>query len=146
MQLKRGQSSVEYLTMVGIALAIIVPSSYFILDFASDITQQSDNRRAVLLGSDIVSTVREVYASEKGSFIVLDAGVPDFFLNGTIYGNEEVAFRLATTRGETDMVFFTQGINITNGTSCTTCQLPIEPGFNRLEIYNNGTSITITKR
>lgn len=143
---RKAQSSVEYLTMVGIALAILVPASYFVLDFAADITQQSDNRRAVLLGADIVSTVREVYASERGSFITLDAGVPDFFLNGTIHDNEEIVFRLATSRGETDMVFFTQGINVTNGSSCSTCQLPLEAGFNRLRIYNNGSTIHIKER
>ena len=147
--MRRGQTAVEYLTMVGIALSLLLPAAYYMLTFADNLSQQSQARRLNLAGSDILSGVREVYAAERGSFIVVDVILPDFFNNASIYtdtNHNMVTFTFATPNGPSDLLFFTQGIPISNGTTCSnTCRLPIQTGFNKLKIYNNGTSIILSE-
>lgn len=143
---RRGQSAVEYLTIVTLSLLILVPTAYYVLTYANDIQSQTQARQLGIVGGQVVSTVDEVYASERGSFIRLNVELPDSMRNTTIRDNREIAFEIQTQLGKSNLVFFSENVNVTNGTDpCNTeCVVPLGAGQNNIKVENNGDSVAIT--
>lgn len=143
--LRRGQSAVEYLTIVTLSLLILVPTSYYVLSYANDLQARTEARQLGVVGEQITTTIDEVYASQTGSFIRLDLQLPETTKNVTVRDSKEIVFSLQTRLGETDLVFFSDNVNITNGTSCSPrCGLPLGPGQNTVKLENHGTNVSIT--
>ena len=145
---RKGQSAVEYLTMVALSLLIIVPTAYYVLTYAQDIQSKTQTRQLGVVGRDILSTVEEVYATERGSFIRLTLQLPETARNVTVKDNREIAIEVQTRIGESDLVFFSEHVNVTNSTTtnpCSdTCTLPMGPGANNIKVENNGNQVAIT--
>lgn len=144
---RKGQSAVEYLTIVTLSLLIIVPTAYYVLSYAQDIQSQTQTRQLGVVGNSILSTVEEVYASERGSFIRLNLQLPDSARSVTVNDNREIAIHVETTVGESDLVFFSEHVNVTNSTTANlcsdTCSLPMGPGANSIKVENNGNQVAI---
>ncbi len=145
---RKGQSAVEYLTMVTLSLLIIVPTAYYVLTYAQDIQSKTQTRQLGVVGSQMLSTVEEVYASERGSFIRLTLQLPDTARDVTVRDNREIAIRVQTRLGESDLVFFSEHVNVTNSTTTNPCSdactLPLGPGANNIKVENNGDQVAIT--
>jgi hypothetical protein len=145
---RKGQSAVEYLTMVTLSLLIIIPTAYYVLSYAQDIQSKTQTRQLGVVGSRILSTVEEVYASERGSFIRLTLELPETVRNVTINDNREIAISVQTRLGESDLVFFSEHVNVTNSTTTNPCSdacgLPLGPGANNIKVENSGNYVAIT--
>lgn len=143
---KRGQSAVEYLTIVALSLLILVPTSFYVLNYASNLQSETQSRQLGVVGDQIISTVDEVYASERGSFIRLTVELPDSTRSTSIRDNREIVIETQTELGRSDLVFFSENVNVTNGTiSCTPrCSLPLSAGQNKVKVENAGDQVTIS--
>lgn len=142
---RRGQSAVEYLTIVTLSLLILIPTGFYVLEYAGNIQSQTQSRQLGVVGEQLISAVNEVYASERDSFIRLTIELPDTTRAVTIEDNSELVISVQTQVGESDMVFFSENVNITaNGTSCSdTCQVGIGAGTNNVKVDNAGTEVIL---
>lgn len=145
--LRGGQSAVEFLSVIALGLAILIPTAYYVLNYAGTLQSQAEPRQAILVGSKLTDAVNEVYASEQGSFVTLDLQLPQSYSNATIRNASELHIEIQTRNGPTDLLFFSQYVNITNGTDpCTSkCTLPFRDGQNRVRIENVGDLVNITE-
>jgi hypothetical protein len=142
---KRGQSAVEYLTIVTLSLLILIPTAFYVLSYANDLQGQTQSRQLGVVGEQIISTVNEVYASEPDSFIRLTVELPETTRNVTIQDNRELVISVQSQLGESDLVFFSENVNITaNGTTCSpACQTGIDGGSNNIRVENAREDVTI---
>lgn len=144
----RGQSSVEYLSVVAIALMVLIPGSYLFLNYSKSTSEQVSANQLNLAGVDIINEAEKMYVLGKNSWVTLEISLPGIFLDSSIQGGEEMFFRYGSDGGESYVVFFPLGFDISNSTSnpCIgECSLSLTPGINRVRIQSQGDFVSIVK-
>ena len=144
---KRGQSSVEYLSIVAIALMVLIPGSYLFLNYSRGATDQVSSSQLNLAGVEIISEAEKMYVLGTNSWVTLEISLPGIFLDAGINDAKEMFFRYSSGVGESTVVFFPVGFNISNSTTpCMgSCDLNFTPGVNRVRIQSQGQFVSIRK-
>jgi hypothetical protein len=144
---KRGQSSVEYLSIVAIALMVLIPGSYLFLTYSKGTTDQVSSSQLNLAGVEIISEAEKMYVLGTNSWVTLEISLPGIFLDAGIHDGKEMFFRYSSGAGDSSVVFFPVGFNISNNsTACTGfCDLELTPGVNRVRIQSQGQFVSIRK-
>ena len=144
----KGQSSVEYLSIVAIALMVLIPGSYLFLNYSQGASDQVAANQLNVAGYDIINEAEKMYVLGRDSWITLELSLPGNFLEAGIHDGKEMYFKHGTGRGESFVVFFPVGFNISNSTSeCVgECVLDFNPGINRVRIQSQGDFVSIEKR
>jgi len=145
--LRKGQSSVEYLTIVAIALMVLIPGSYLFLNYAKSSSEQVASSQLNLIGVEIVNEAEKMFILGKDSWITLEINFPGVLLDSKIYDGTELFFSYSTSIGDSFTVFFPLGFNISNSTSpCSgECSLGFTPGLNRIRIQSQGSFVSIRR-
>ncbi|MCC7574673.1 hypothetical protein KO361_03725 [Candidatus Woesearchaeota archaeon] len=143
----KGQSSVEYLSIVAIALMVLVPGSYLFFNYSKSTSDQVAANQLNLAGVEILNEAEKMYVLGKNSWVTLDVSFPGIFMDAGIYDERELFFRYSTGSGESYVVFFAVGFNISNSTvACGEyCSLGFNPGVNRVRIQSQGNYVSIVK-
>ena len=149
----KGQSSVEYLIVVAIALVVLIPGSYLFLNFSKGSSEQISSNQLNLVGRDIINKASEMHTLGKDSWTTIEFSLPNNFLGGYIVDGTDMYFNYSTDSSITDVsastvVFFPVGFNISNNASqaCTDeCSLNLVPGMNKLKIWSRGDYVSIVK-
>jgi hypothetical protein len=143
----RGQSSVEYLSVVAIALMVLIPGSYLFLNYSKSTSEQVSASQLNLAGSEIISEAEKMYVLGKNSWVTLELSLPGNFLDAGIHDGKEMYFRYGSGSGESYAVFFPLGFNISNSSSSCLdeCVLNLNTGLNRVRIQSQGTFVSIVK-
>src|SRR3989338_6878306 len=71
------QSSMEYLLVVALTLAIIVPTTYLFYSYSKESSQEITDAQISKLGRSIVDTAESIFYSGQGSKTVIDLNIPD---------------------------------------------------------------------
>src|SRR3989338_5765913 len=71
------QSSLEYLLVVALTLAIIVPTTYLFYNYSKESSQEITDSRITNLGRSIVDTAESIFYSGQGSKATVELDVPD---------------------------------------------------------------------
>ena len=145
----KGQSSVEYLSIVSIALLVLIPGSYLFLNYSRGTTEQVAVSQLNWVGQEIINEAEKMYVLGSRSFITLDISLPGNFIDARIVDGQELVFRQGTTSGITDVVFFPVGFNISNSTTdpcMDDCNLNLNVGHNRIRIWSQGEYVSIERR
>ena len=116
----KAQSAFEYLMIIALTIAIIVPTTYLFFNFSSQSNAKIVDSQLNQIGRDMIDTAESIYFSGDGSKIVLDLNMPDKVNDIYIIDNRELVFNVSTTIGESELVFFSD-INITS----SNCQAQI---------------------
>ena len=146
----KGQSSVEYLSVIAIALMVLIPGSYLFLNYSKSTTEQVSANQLNLAGNEIINEAEKMYVLGKNSWVTLEISLPGMFLDAGIFEGEELFFNYSTSVGDSTTVFFPMGFNISNSTSSpcapsTLCSLDLTPGINRVRIQSQGDFVSIRK-
>ena len=122
----KGQSSLEYLLIVALTFAIIVPTTYLFYNYSKESSLQINDAQITRLGRNIVDSAESIFYSGQGSKTVLELNVPDNTASAVIIDGRELVFNITTDFGVSEIVFFSS-VNLTTiGSNCivNTCNIP----------------------
>lgn len=142
----KGQAGVEFITIVTIGIMLIIPVSLLFQSYASQTTTEVVDQQIVLVGSNMLSKAEEMYGLGQNSFTTMNIRLPDNVVNVTIANTSELAFKYDGPQGPSDIVLFSQRVEITNGdySDCQdVCSLNLSAGENRLRIRSSQTSVSM---
>ena len=124
-KLSIAQASLEYLLVVALTFAIIVPTTYLFYSYSKESSQEITDARATKLGRSIVDAAESIFYSGQGSKTVLELSVPDNIASASIIDGREIVFNLTTSFGTSEIVFFSS-VNMTTSSNCNgnICTLP----------------------
>ena len=71
------QSSLEYLLVVALTFAIIVPTTYLFYNYSRESSQEIADAQVTKLGKSIVDTAETIFYSGQGSKTTLELNIPD---------------------------------------------------------------------
>lgn len=136
----RGQVSIEYLIIIGVALGVLIPAVVFFYAYSQSSTTTSTNSHINDIGLRIVNTVKTTYAVGTGAWQTVDfimpAQVTRIYVNGT-----ELVFTYETASGVSEAVFFSP-VNMTaqnaDGNISTA-----HPGTTKYRVTSQGQTVLI---
>ena len=123
---RSSQSSLEYLLIVALTFAIIVPTTYLFYNYSKESSQEITDAQITKLGRSIIDSAETIFYSGQGSKTVLEVNVPDKIGSAVIIDGRELVFNVTTSFGISEIVFFSS-VNITTTVaSCNAnvCNLP----------------------
>lgn len=112
------QSSLEYLLVVALTFAIIIPTTYLFYGYSKESSQMITDAQITSLGKGIIDSAEAMFYSGQGSKTTLDLNVPDNVMSAVIIDGKELVFNISTSFGVSEIVFFSS-VNITTGSGCT---------------------------
>lgn len=144
---KKGQTSVEFLAVVGIAMLMIVPATALFMSHTRTSTDQIISEQMNNIGNRIMGKAEEMYIAGQDSWATITVNFPEALTETEISGNRELFFTYDSHKGPTQAVFFSTRFNITTeGTSCQpACTLNFIPGRNDIRIRSAGKEVIITR-
>ena len=121
----KAQSSLEYLLVVALTFAIIIPTTYLFYNYSRESSQQITDAQITKIGRSIVDTANTIFYSGQGSKSTLELNMPDNIASAGIIDGRELVFNLTTTFGISEIVFFSS-VNITTSSNCSlnVCSMP----------------------
>ncbi len=122
----RAQSSLEYLLVVALTFAIIVPTSYLFYNYSKESSEEITDAQITKIGRSIIDSAETIFYSGQGSKTVLELNVPDKIESALIIDGRELVFNLTTDFGTSEIVFFSS-VNITTLSSnciANVCTVP----------------------
>jgi len=144
----KSQASVEYLSIVAIALLVLIPSSYLFLNYSKSASEQVSASQLNLAGLQIISEAEKMFILGRDSWVTLELSLPGVFSEAAIVNGQELYFKYGLSGGESFVVFFPRGFNISNSESpCLgECSLGLTPGINSIRIQSQGDFVSISRR
>lgn len=135
---KRSQSSLEYLLVVALTFAIIVPTTYLFYNYSKESSQEITDAQVTRLGKSIVDTAETIFYSGEGSKTILEFNIPDNIGSVVIIDGREVVFNVTSNFGTSEIVFFSPVNMTTINSSCNAniCSMPelASSGLKKLKI------------
>ncbi|HLG24028.1 MAG TPA: hypothetical protein VI564_03825 [Candidatus Nanoarchaeia archaeon] len=134
----KSQSSLEYLLVVAISLAIFVPTTYLFFNYSKDSSQDLSDAQLTEIGRTIIDTAESIYYTGEGSKTVLELSLPDNVRSAVIIDSKELVFNISSNFGISELVFISK-VNITtlpancNGNVCNLPELG-SGGVKRIKI------------
>lgn len=116
----------EYLLVVALTFAIIVPTTYLFYNYSKESSQEITDAQITKLGRSIVDAAETIFYSGQGSKTTLELNVPDSIDSALIIDGKELVFNVTTTFGTSEIVFFSS-VNITTISSNCNANICILP-------------------
>ena len=101
----KSQSSLEYLLVVAISLAIFVPTTYLFFNYSKDSSQDLSDAQLTEIGRTIIDTAESIYYTGEGSKTVLELSLPDNVRSAVIIDSKELVFNISSNFGISELVF-----------------------------------------
>ena len=121
----KGQSSLEYLLIVALTFAIIVPTTYLFYNYSKESSQEITDAQITKLGRSIVDSAESIFYSGQGSKTVLELNVPESVYSALIVDGRELVFNVTTTFGVSEIVFFSSiNMSTTGNCNANVCKIP----------------------
>ena len=144
------QVSLEYILIVALTFAIIIPTTYFFYNYSKESSQEIIDAQITKLGRGIIDSAETIFYSGIGSKTALDLNIPDNINDVLIIDGRELVFNLTTSSGNSEIVFFSSVNLTTEGSNCNSnvCRIPDLPGGGlkqvRIESINKDSVSIIT--
>ena len=143
----KGQSSLEYLLIVALTFAIIVPTTYLFYNYSKESSQDIADSQIIQFGRTLVDAAETIFYSGQGSRTVLDMNVPEKIVGAVIIDGRELVLNMSTPSGISEIVFFSS-VNLTTiGPNCdrNVCKIPefMTPGLKKVKVEAINESILI---
>ena len=153
---KRGQVSLEYLMILGMTLAVLIPASYLFYDYSQGSNSQVVRGQIDSVAANVLTQASAMYSLGKGNRITLDLTIPSSVQNITILDNAEIVITYRSPQGLQDAVFFSTtnitGVYNLDGTPCIVpCSdtlwstKPVASGAVQLKIESQGAYVTLNQ-
>jgi len=134
----KGQASFEYLLIIALTFAIIVPTTYLFYNYSKESSQEITDAQVAKLGNEIVDTAESIFYSGQNSKTVLDINVPEKVESVVIIDGRELVIKVSSSFGVSEIVFFSS-VNLTTiGANCegVVCRIVglERPGLEKVKI------------
>lgn len=126
----KAQVSFEYLFIVALTFAIMVPTTYLFYNYSKESSQEITDAQITKIGRTIVDSSETIFYSGQGSKTILELNIPDNLQTAILIDGKELVFNMSTSFGTSEIVFFST-VNITTaGSNClaNVCALKGLPG------------------
>jgi hypothetical protein len=111
----KAQVSVEYLLLIGFAMAVLVPGVFFMYSYTQSNSGEFSSTQYTLLGEQMLSTANKAKAQGTGTWLITTAQLPQSIVDIEIAGSgREIVITYQTGMGESKVVFFTDTVNLKN--------------------------------
>ena len=111
----RGQISVEFLMITGIAVFILATASVFMYQYTASSGDRTALAQVASIGYQVVDQSKNVFVYGEGSFVTVEASLPEQINSVYVVDDNTLVFELHTSRGEVTVpVFSDVPINGTN--------------------------------
>ena len=134
----KGQVSFEYVIIIALTFAIIIPTTYLFFNYSKDSSQEIVDAQLTKMGRGIIDSAETIFYSGEGSKTLLEINVPKGISAASIVDGRELVFNMTTDAGTSEIVFFSSVNLTTDGANCVSnaCSLPLLPeeGFKRIKI------------
>ena len=144
----KSQSSLEYLLIVALTFALIVPTTYLFYNYSKESSQELTDAQIIQFGRTLVDTAESIFYSGQGSKTVLNMNVPEKIVGAVVIDGKELVLNMSTPFGISEIVFFSS-VNLTTlGQYCdnNVCDIPefTIPGLKKVKVEAiNTESVTI---
>ena len=145
---KKGQSSIEYLSIVGIALLMLVPATILFTNYTRSTNDEIVANQYNVVGNTILEKAEEMYVLGEDSWVTIEVMIPESLLNATLEDNGRELVLIHTSTSDTSStVFFTTRFYLNNGTATcgSNCALYFNPGLNRIRIQMKSGEVEIKR-
>lgn len=139
------QASMEYLLVVALTFAIIVPTTYLFYSYSKESTQEIADTQITKLGRGIIDAAESIFYSGQGSKATLELNVPDNVGSAVIIDGRELVFNATTNFGVSEIVFLSS-VNLTTKTCiANTCSVPglSSSGLKKVKVEAGKSSVSI---
>jgi len=104
----KAQISVEYLIVIGISLAILIPGAYFFYNYSKNSNEGTVRSQITQLGYSIITTSESIYGLAEGSMVTLDLHYPKNVRDVYILEGKELVIKYELSSGMNEAVFFSK--------------------------------------
>ena len=128
--LVKAQVSFEYLFIIALTFAIMIPTTYLFYNYSKESSQEITDSQITKIGKIIVDSSETIFYSGQGSKTIIELNMPDNVQTAALIDGRELVFNMSTSFGISEIIFFS-AINITTtGSSClaNVCTLNGLPG------------------
>ncbi|MBM3230030.1 hypothetical protein FJZ26_06370 [Candidatus Parvarchaeota archaeon] len=139
--MKKGQISVESLTLVGFMLAFMVPVVLLFLTISNVSSENVSIGQARITGKQIANAAGEVYAQGNGTRRIILVNYPPNMQNITL-NNHTIAISLRTAKGIVDVVENTFA-RTTDGDLPLSNSTRLGSGLKSISIVSKGSHVEI---
>jgi len=140
----KGQVSVEYLIIVGIALGILIPGVFIFSKYAQSENTGEATQQLSQVGREMIASIRDTYALGINSWTTLDVVLPDNVQR--IYVNpldsEEVVIEYQSVGGISDAVFVSKNIPV-HAEDAVDGNITRHPGLTKIKFTSEGLTVKI---
>ncbi|MFP4523298.1 MAG: hypothetical protein ACOCQQ_01840 [Candidatus Nanoarchaeia archaeon] len=136
---KKGQSSVEYIFVVALALLLIIPGTIIFFQYSQNSQKAIVSSQIYKIGNDLVGTGELMYSVGENSWQTIEINFPSSVQSVMVYehsgGGGEMVIRHGTDY-PSDAVFFTHNalLNSTQDDCTNGCFIPINKGYTKVRI------------
>jgi len=138
---QRGQISVEYLVIVAIAIAILIPGVLFFYSYSQ--TDTGSTTQLNDIGLRAIATVKETYALGTGTWRTFEFIMPESVIDVYV-DNSELVFVYETPHGISEAVFFST-INMASGYPNGRISPEIHSGITKYRLVSQGQTIFVNE-
>jgi len=108
----KAQVSVEYLIIIGISFAILIPAGYFFYSYSKTSNDATVRSQIAQTGSSIITAAESIYGLGEGSLVTLNLRYPqnirDVYILKGAGGNTELIIKYELSSGMNEAVFFSK--------------------------------------
>ena len=129
----KGQISFEHIMLVAFAVAVLVPGVYFFYVYSQGTQAMLSGAQYAKLGEEMISTAQEARAQGSGTWLQLDANLPEKTLGMNVSDSgRELVFTYQTSFGKSKAVFFSDTVKLANASGNDGSLYAIEPHVGRI--------------
>jgi len=108
----KAQVSVEYLIIIGISFAILVPAGYFFYNYSRTSNDATIRSQITQIGTSMITNAESIYGLATGSLVTLNLRYPQnvrdvYILDGGA-GYTELVIKYELSSGMNEAVFFSR--------------------------------------
>jgi hypothetical protein len=104
----KGQVSVEYLIIIGLSFAVLIPTGYFFYAYSQTSNDEAIRLQINQLGNELLKNAESIYGLAEGSLISVDIRYPKNIRDMYVLNQNELVIRFELTSGYNDAVFFSK--------------------------------------
>ncbi|USN45286.1 MAG: class III signal peptide-containing protein [Candidatus Woesearchaeota archaeon] len=142
---RRGQISVEYLIIIGLSLALLIPAVMLFMNYANTSTDDVVSSQINRIGNALVDQAFSVYTFGEGSWTTLTLTFPERVDRLVINGGNELVISVFASGGVSESIFFSEVDVTTVGCSPPgPCELAIHQGKNFIKVESKGDHVLLS--
>lgn len=138
----RGQVSVEYLVIVGIAIGLLIPAVMFFYSYNKSSESSSIASQVNEIGLQAISTAKATYALGRNARQTIEFVMPSD-VTGVYADGQELVIVYETSAGRSEAVFFSD-VNLTTGSPDGRVG-QTQPGLTRFRFESLGRRVNVTE-